>query len=148
MDTATSLDLSATSMRPREPSGTALRPFEPRTDVVGWGADLDRANRPAVPMERTPPRLPNPPQGDPSQQAPTVRILHSTERPGITPLFGTPNPPSGLSGFIREQAFKQSENDVRHWMMLFVADRINVLEGVAQDLGRGKVPGPWGHRPV
>jgi hypothetical protein len=25
--------------------------------IQGWGADLDPANRPAVPMERTPPRL-------------------------------------------------------------------------------------------
>ena len=28
-----------------------------RSEILGWGADLDRANRPAVPMERTPPRL-------------------------------------------------------------------------------------------
>ena len=27
----------------------------PRNDIPGWGADLDKANRPAVPMERTPP---------------------------------------------------------------------------------------------
>lgn len=108
--------------------------------IIGWGADLDRANRPAVPMERTPPRLPHPPDHDPEQQPETVKILHSTERPGLTPLFGTPCPPTGLSGKMREVAFTQSENDLRHWLLLLAADRVNVVEGVVHDLATGHVP--------
>ena len=33
------------------------RTREELTHIKGWGADLDHKNRPAVPMERTPPRL-------------------------------------------------------------------------------------------
>jgi hypothetical protein len=107
--------------------------------VQGWGADLDHANRPAYPKERTPPRL-EVPWKQPEQQVPKVKILHSTERPGITPVFGSPQPPSGLSGKIREASFKFSENDIRHWLMLLFADRVNMVEGIGCDLMRGHVP--------
>jgi len=119
---------------PRRPSRAELQ------HIQGWGADLDRKNRPAVPMERTPPRFIHQPDGDPVQQREKVEILVSTERPGITPLFGTGQPPSGLSGMIRRLAFKSSENDVRHWLLLLLADRVNVVEGVAEDLARGHIP--------
>jgi hypothetical protein len=105
-----------------------------RDTIPGWGADLDPANRPAVPKERTPPRLENLPWTEPEQQQSDVLVLHSTERPGITPVFGTSVPPSGLSGVLRKRAFRRSENDVRHWMMLMLADRVNVVEGLFSDL--------------
>src|SRR6476619_777417 len=70
--------------------------------IPGWGADLDPANRPAVPMERTPPRLPTLHWDTPSAQDAHHKIHHSTERPGITPVFGTSSPPSGLSGKMRD----------------------------------------------
>jgi hypothetical protein len=41
---------------------------------------------------------------------------------------------------IRRTAFRFSESDWTHWLMLMGADRINVVEGVIQDLGRLKVP--------
>ncbi|MDH6165499.1 hypothetical protein M2282_000627 [Variovorax boronicumulans] len=107
--------------------------------IVGWGADLDHANRPAYPMERTPPRLPHPVDA-PEQQHAHVEVLHSTERPGITRIFGTTLPPSGLSGWLRRHAFRHSENDLRHWMLLLLADRVNVGEGLVEDLSRGHVP--------
>ena len=51
--------------------------------IHGWGADLDHANRPAVPMERTPPRLHRRALGHSLRsRRSTVEILHSTERPG------------------------------------------------------------------
>ncbi|HLL13431.1 MAG TPA: hypothetical protein VK570_20375 [Rubrivivax sp.] len=106
--------------------------------IAGWGADLDRAQRPAVPMERMPARLDNVP---PTQQQPlTVEVLHSNERPGITPVFGSTLPPRGLSGSMRRMAFKFSENDVRHWLALLAADRVNMVEGLLSDLARGHVP--------
>ena len=49
-------------------------------------------------------------------------------------------PPSGISGRLREVAFKFSENDIRHWMLLLFADRINMVEGIGADLGRGHIP--------
>lgn len=108
--------------------------------INGWGADLDHKNRPAYPKERTPPRLEGIHWDQPEQQAQNVEILHSNERPGITPVFGTSVPPSGLSGMIRRSAFKFSENDMRHWLMLLFADRINMVEGLGDDLMKGHVP--------
>lgn len=108
--------------------------------IKGWGADLDHANRPAYPMVRMPARLEGAHKHPPVQQLQTVEILTSIERPSITRLFGTPQPPSGASGMIRRFAFKYSESDLRHWMLLLVADRVNMVEGLAEDLKRGHVP--------
>ncbi|MEO5659369.1 MAG: hypothetical protein ABIQ90_06175, partial [Polaromonas sp.] len=108
--------------------------------IKGWGADLDHAMRPAYPMERMPPRLPGDHSHPPVQQAQTVEILQSIERPSITPIFGTPQPPSGLSGMLRRAAFGYSESDLRHWMILLFADRVNMVEGLGADLMRGHVP--------
>lgn len=107
--------------------------------IKGWGSDLPRSRRPAVPMEHMPPRLETQPE-PPAQQPVDVEILHSTERPGITPLFGTPLPPKGLSGVVRRRAFRHSENDLRHWLMLLAADRIDMVEGLADDLRHGHIP--------
>ena len=114
-------------------------------DIAGWGADADPVNRPAYPMERTPPRLQgvhwehiehqHPPHGH--------RIHHSTERPGITPVFGTSVAPSGVSGKMRDVAFRYSENDIRHWLILLGADRVNMVEGLLDDLAHGHVPNLW-----
>jgi hypothetical protein len=108
--------------------------------IQGWGADLDHKNRPAYPKERTPPRLEGIHWDQPEQQHMHMEIFHSTERPAITPLFGTSVPPSGLSGALRKFSFKYSENDIRHWLMLLFADRINMFEGVFSDLMHGHVP--------
>ena len=74
----------------------ARRSQKPAQEVAGWGVDLDRANRPAVPMERTPPRLDNVHWEVPAQQEVRVKIHHSTERPASR-VFGTSTPPSGIS---------------------------------------------------
>jgi hypothetical protein len=130
---------------------------ELRQRVKGWGADLELKNRPAVPMERTPPRFIHQHEGQIEQQAESVEVLVSPERPGITPLFGTAQPPSGVSGMIRRAAYKMTENDVRHWLMLLLADRVNVVEGIVDDLAHGKVPNllgemgikaEWKHNPA
>lgn len=115
-------------------------PKQPPANIQGWGADLDPKARPAVPMERTPPRLDNVHWDAPEHQPRTVKVYHSTERPGLTPVFGTGQPPSGVSGLIRAGAFRFSENDLRHWLMLLFADRVNVVEGIIDDLAHGHVP--------
>ncbi|MDB5856213.1 MAG: hypothetical protein JWR22_4254 [Herminiimonas sp.] len=108
--------------------------------IKGWGADLDHKNRPAYPMERTPPRLEGAHEHGLVDQPLKVKVFHSTERPGVTPIFGTSTPPSGLSGMIREAAYKLSENDIRHWLILMFADRVNVVEGIGADLMQGRIP--------
>jgi hypothetical protein len=123
---------------PRRPGREELAHIE------GWGADLDRKNRPAVPMERMPARFIHPHEGKLPQQPENVEILVSTERPGITPIFGTAQPPKGLSGMIRRAAYKWSENDLRRWLLLLAADRVNVVEGIGEDLAHGKVPNVLG----
>jgi hypothetical protein len=108
--------------------------------IQGWGADLDPANRPGVPMERTPPRLDHVHWDAPEQQPVRMKVHHSVERPGITPVFGTSVPPRGLSGAMRDYAFRYSENDLRHWLILMAADRVNVGEGLLDDLAHGHIP--------
>jgi hypothetical protein len=112
----------------------------PPEGIQGWGADLDPQARPAIPKERTPPRFINKHWDDLDHQEPSVKVFHSNERPGLTPVFGTAQPPSGLSGMIRAGAFRFSENDLRHWLMLLFADRVNVVEGILDDLAHGHVP--------
>lgn len=116
---------------------TAQRDY---SHIQGWGADLDPVNRPGYPKERIPARLTGVHWDQPEQQLQTVEILQSNERPSITPIFGTTTPPSGFSGSVRRFAFKFSENDIRHWLLLLFADRVNVCGGVLDDLKKGKIP--------
>jgi hypothetical protein len=74
------------------------------------------------------------------QQPQTVEILMSAERPAITRVFGTTVPPSGLSGKIRRYAFQHSEDRYRHWIPLILADRLNMVEGLIEDIKGGKFP--------
>jgi hypothetical protein len=109
--------------------------------VRGWGVDADPGNDPTHPMKRRN-------NGEhagytwvrPPQQYPTVEVLHSNERPNLTAVFGTACPPSGLSGAIRRFAFRYSESSYGHWLPLMLADRVNMVEGVVDDLRRGHVP--------
>ena len=111
------------------------------SQITGWGVDADPKNDPTYPYrDRS--------QDDglamnwerPPQQQPDVEILTSIEHNRLPSVVGTSTPPSGLSGVIRRQAFRYSESNWMHWLMLIGADRINVVEGVLQDLGRGKIP--------
>lgn len=113
-----------------------MNPKDDHSHIPDWGVDLEPRERPAEPMERTPPRLPGVHWDRPAQQRRTVEILHSIERPGITPVFGTSVPPAGLSGWIRRRAFRRSESDLRHWTLLLLADRVNVAEGMLEDARR------------
>lgn len=135
---STTLENSPTYVENTDP--LARQQVQPRQDVPGWGADADPANRPAVPKERTPPRLPNVHWDQPTAQEARFEVFHSTERPGITPVFGTSTPPSGLSGLMRGAAYRFSENDIRHWLILLAADRVNVGEGLLSDLAHGHIP--------
>jgi hypothetical protein len=110
-------------------------------DIPGWGMDADPENEPTYPMKNYTGDDHNRINYERSVQQPTsVEILQSNERPSITAVFGTSVPPSGLSGIIRRYAFKHSEDRYRHWLPLILADRINVYEGIIDDLKRGHIP--------
>ena len=82
----------------------------------------------------------------PPQQPINVEILHSNERPNVSAVFGTSTPPSGLSGMIRRFAFNYSESSYGHWLPLMLADRVNEVEGVVDDLASGHVPNVFAER--
>jgi hypothetical protein len=113
----------------------------PKNNIPGWGIDADPENDPTYPMkhwngadherlhyEKAP------------QQPVDIEVFHSIERPTITRVFGTSVPPSGLSGVIRRRAYKYSEAQAAHWMMLILADRVDIVQGIISDLKRGIVP--------
>ena len=110
-------------------------------NIPGWNMDADPENEPTYPIKKW--------TGDdhnrinwqrPAQQLVNEEILHSNERPNISAVFGTPLPPSGLSGAIRRKAFTFSESEYGHWLNLFLADRINMFEGIIDDIKHGHFP--------
>src|SRR4051812_30126785 len=111
------------------------------TQVKGWAVDADPENDPTYPMKK---RNNGEHQGytwqRPAQQPIDIEVLHSNERPNVTAAFGTSVPPSGLSGMIRRFAFKYSESSYGHWLPLVLADRVQMIEGVLEDLGHGHIP--------
>lgn len=109
--------------------------------IKGWGVDADPKNDPTYPMKNF--------TGDdhkrlnydrPSQQKTNIEVLHSNERPGVSAVFGTSVPPAGVSGSLRRKAFAYSEGNLAHWLLLLLADRIDVVEAVIEDLKKGVVP--------
>jgi hypothetical protein len=109
--------------------------------IKGWGVDADPDNEPTYPMKKYTGDDHNRLNYDrPTQQVVDIEILHSNERPGVTSVFGTSTPPSGLSGQLRRYAFKYSEGSYAHWLPLILADRINVIEGIVDDLKHGIIP--------
>lgn len=109
--------------------------------INGWGIDADPEDQPNYPMKHW-----NGADHErlnyerPEQQTSSVEVLHSNERPSLSAVFGTPNPPSGLSGIIRRYAFKYSEGNWMHWLSLLMADRVNVVEGYIEDISSGTIP--------
>lgn len=123
----------------------AVRPSNPAkavdpASIVGWGVDADPRNDPTYPYRER--------SGDdhsgrwsrPTQQEPDVEILKSVEHKWLPAVLGTSTPPSGVSGMMRRAAFRWSESNWAHWLLLMGADRVNMVEGLAQDLARGHIP--------
>jgi hypothetical protein len=120
---------------------------QPRTILVdtsripGWGVDADPENDPTWPMrDRDQDDSPGRHWVRPEAQPQDVEVLMSIEHVERPAVFGSPNPPSGLSGEVRRIAFKFSESRWSHWLLLMLADRINVVEGVVSDLAHGRPP--------
>lgn len=115
--------------------------------INGWGIDADPDNEPTYPMKKY--------TGDdhqrlnyerPPLQPVDIEVLHSNERPNVTAVFGTVTPPSGVSGAIRRFAFRYSESNLMHWLPLVIADRVNAIEGIVDDLKSGHVPNIFAER--
>lgn len=109
--------------------------------VKGWGIDRNPKNDPTYPMkDRTDDEHKGYDWERPTQQPIDIEVLHSIERPNVSAVFGTSVPPKGLSGIIRRFAFQFGEAKYSHWLPLILADRVNVVEGIVDDLKRGHVP--------
>ncbi len=114
-----------------------------KIDDPSWGTDLVRERRPGIPKEKN---NENGSSGrrahwvEPPPQFARVKINKTVERPHITPVFGTTCPPRWVSGMIRDYAYGFSEDKIRHWMLLLLADRIEMLEVFIADLFNGKMP--------
>lgn len=115
--------------------------FKDYKNIKGWGVDADPKNDPTYPMKhRTNEEHKGYSWERPPQQPINIEVLHSNERPNVTAVYGTVAPPSGLSGMIRRLAFRYGESSYGHWLPLILADRINVVEGILDDLRHGHIP--------
>ena len=97
--------------------------------IPGAGIDGTPERRPGVPMELSPPR----PAGNahwttPERQEATVTVLKRKLLDELPPVFGTAVPPRGASGLIRRAAYNVGEHRATHWLLLLMADRVDVLE--------------------
>ena len=115
--------------------------------IPGWGMDADPENEPTYPIKNY--------NGDdhnrlnwdrPPLQPVTVEVLQSVERPHMPAVYGTTLPPSGLSGALRRYAFTFTESEYGHWLNLLLADRINVVEGIIDDVKHGHFPNVFSER--
>jgi hypothetical protein len=111
---------------------------ELRQRIPGWGVDLNPQDRPAVPKENFNPSGTGAHWDFPDRQVPRWPREKSSEHQFLTPVFGTSCPPRGLSGAIRRYAYQYSEGRARHWLLLMLADRVDVVESTVRDLLRGR----------
>jgi len=109
--------------------------------VVGWGVDADPRNDPTYPYrDRSADMGLRQNWEPPTPQESHVEILQSVEYVRRPAVFGTSNPPVGISGVVRRAAFRWSESNWLHWLLLMGADRMNVVEGLVVDVAHGKIP--------
>jgi hypothetical protein len=102
---------------------------ELRASIPGWGADLDPADRPAVPRERFDPAATGAHWDFPERQEEKWPRERSIEHAFLTPVFGTSTPPRGLSGLMRRFSYATfSEGRAAHWLILIAADRVDAIE--------------------
>ncbi|MFL5307589.1 MAG: hypothetical protein ACJ8F1_20385 [Polyangia bacterium] len=91
-------------------------------------ADADPTSRPGVPMYKpagSSAEIVRPPL---EQQQTDVEVLVGRDIGQLTPVFGTCQPPRGLSGLMRRAGYKIPEHKAGRWMTLLLADRVDVWE--------------------
>jgi hypothetical protein len=100
-----------------------------RARIPGWGVDLDPRDRPSVPREVFAPETTGAHWDLPEQQPERWPRERSIEHGRLTPVFGTAQPPKGLSGAVRKYAYRRySEGRAAHWLLLIAGDRIDAVE--------------------
>jgi hypothetical protein len=100
-----------------------------RARIPGWGADLDPADRPSHPKLRYAPEATGAHWDFPERQPEKWPRERSIEHAFLTPVFGTAQPPKGLSGVIRTFSYARfSEARLAHWLLLVAADRVDAWE--------------------
>jgi hypothetical protein len=105
--------------------------------IPGWGADLDPADRPAVPRLQYKDDLTGAHWDFPEQQPNGQKRERSIEHAFVTPVFGTAQPLKGLSGIIRRIAYARfSEGRAAHWLLLIAGDRVDAMESHLMSLLR------------
>jgi hypothetical protein len=110
--------------------------------IPGWGADLAPENRPGVPKEKAPPQGTGAHWDEPARQISDVKIFKTIERSELTPVFGTTCPPKGLSGLLRDIAYRFGEARMARWLILLLADRVDVVETISSDIVKGCAQNP------
>jgi len=133
-------------MTQSDKSDAAAKEARPRIDpttVTGWGVDADPENDPTWPMrDRSADDGPGMNWTAPSAQPADIEILQSVEHVRRPAVVGLSTPPKGVSGVLRRAAFRFSESQWGHWLLLMLADRINSVEGIITDVMRGRPPNP------
>jgi hypothetical protein len=99
-----------------------------RARIPGWGVDLDPADRPAFPRERFDPAASGARWDFPERQPELWPRERSIEHGMLTPVFGTAQPPHGVSGALRQYAYRRfSEARAAHWLLLMAGDRVDAF---------------------
>ena len=127
-----------TETYPHTPPKPPLRESieELRARIPGWGADLDPKDRPSVPKLQYDENLSGAHWEFPDRQPENWARERSIEHRFLTPVFGTAQPPKGVSGAIRKMAYaKYSEGRAAHWLLLLAADRVDTLESNVRSFG-------------
>jgi hypothetical protein len=104
-----------------------------------WGVDLCLEDRPGVPREVPPRLLESAHWLEPEQQPIEGPLLRHPGRARPTPVFSTALPPRGASGALRRIAYKVPDHRLSHWVALFIADRVDVIESLPLLLKRRAV---------
>jgi hypothetical protein len=108
---------------------TRETPEQLRARIPGWGVDLDPADRPSHPKLRYAPEVTGAHWDFPERQPEKWPRERSIEHAFLTPVFGTAQPPKGLSGAIRKFSYARfSEGRLAHWLLLVAADRVDAYE--------------------
>jgi hypothetical protein len=108
---------------------------ELRARIPGWGADLNPSDRPSVPKERFDPDLAGAHWDLPERQPENRPRERSIEHARLTPVFGTAQPLHGVSGAVRRLSYERySEARAAHWLLLMLADRVEVAGAAARSM--------------
>lgn len=109
-------------------NGSTTQSRGPAGQPDAHGVDQPVQRRPGVPMEAKPHLAEGAAPGGPPRQATEDEHLRRVGLDELTPVYGTAQPPKGLSGVMRRAAYRIPEHSAMHWMMLLSADRVDVVE--------------------